>query len=179
MWGESAKGPGTEELSWRSWRMYRRRVKATHILDQRERWPDVIQSLARNVVHHNDRSAFFLFEEPPPYTRNRDCGVRSNELDRRGFKMKFTYIPGGLYEGIIADLSNTERVRFHAFGIVKAPQDFCIIPLVRLDGLRQSTRSAKIGGESGLRTLSSSFLSKGRAQHSTSSRVSNIVISVL
>ena len=38
---------------------------------------------------------------------------------------------------------------------------------------------AKLRGGLVLRTLSSSFLSKGRAQHSTTSRVSNMAISVL
>jgi hypothetical protein len=52
--------------------------------------------------------------------------------------MRSSTSTGGFYESIVANLSDSDVVRCHPFGFVKAPQDFCIVPLVRLDGLRQS-----------------------------------------
>ena len=52
-------------------------------------------------------------------------------------------VRGDLYEGIIANLFDTAWFPRNAFGIIKAPQDFCIIPLVRFDGLSQSMDSAR------------------------------------
>ena len=94
--------------------------------------------------------------------------------------MRSSTSTGGLYEGIVANLSDSDVVRCHPFGFVKAPQDFCIVPIGQT---RWATSkhgfNVKPVGELVLRTSSSSFLLKGRAQHSTASRASNMAISVL
>jgi hypothetical protein len=81
---------------------------------ERERWPDTIQPLSRNVVQHIDGKAVFVFELPS-YTGNRDCGARSDELEGLGFKIgaiiRRTERKGGLYEGIIANLPDSRCVR--------------------------------------------------------------------